>query len=418
MSKKEHQNRSTLSAAGGHKLRTKGISNRALNIQVSAIKEMMLLASKLESPLLMAQGIPAEDTPRHIKNAIIESINGPVASKYSTLSGMEACREAVRNRYKRKYSINYDSNKEVSITAGAMEGCMISCLATINPGDEVILMAPTFASHIEQVLACQGVPVFVETNEEKGWILDLEKLKAAITPKTKMIIVTNPNNPTGALFPENQVRAIANLAIKKNIFILADETYDFLTYDEKHFFSFCQIPELKPYLILCASSSKEYSMTGYRIGWVIAPADILNHLLKFHDATTVCACVASQFGFIAAINGSQDCVENLVKNMQERRDLICERLDKVPHLFKYHQKPQGAYYILPKIIFAHQDTIQAALKIQEETNVVVVPGIAFGENGKGHLRLSFGGGTSRGPKGKTLINQAFDALEKWGKQFI
>lgn len=414
----EHQNRSALSAAGGHQLRKEGISKRALNIEVSAIKEMMLLASKLESPLLMAQGIPAEDTPRHIKDAIIDAINGTVAAKYSALSGMQACREAVRDRYQRKYNVSFDPDKEIAVTAGAMEGCMISCLATINPGDEVILMAPTFASHIEQVLACQGVPVFVETDEENGWILDLDKLKAAITSKTKMMIVTNPNNPTGALFPEDQVRAMADLAIKNNIFILADETYDFLTYDDQDFFSFCQIPEVKPHLILCASSSKEYSMTGYRLGWVIAPSDVLNHLLKFHDATTVCACVASQFGYIAAINGPQDCVENLVKGMQERRDLICERLDKVPHLFHYYQKPQGAYYILPEIKFPHEDSVKAALQVQQETNVVMVPGIAFGSNGKGHMRLSFGGGASRGPKGKELINQAFDALEDWGKKFI
>lgn len=414
----EHQNRSALSAAGGHQLRKKGISSRALNIEVSAIKEMMLLASKLESPLLMAQGIPAEDTPRHIKDAIIEAVNGPVAAKYSALSGMQSCREAVQTRYQRKYKVNFDPDKEIAVTAGAMEGCMISCLATINPGDEVILMAPTFASHIEQVLACQGTPVFVETDEEKGWTLNVEKLQAAITPKTKMIIVTNPNNPTGAVFPEAQVRTMAKLAIENEIFILADETYDFLTYDKKEFFSFCQIPELKPYLILCASSSKEYSMTGYRLGWVIAPSDVLNHLLKFHDATTVCACVASQFGFIAAINGSQDCVKELVKGMQERRDLICERLNKVPHLFHYYQKPQGAYYILPEIKFPHENSVEAALQIQRETNVVMVPGIAFGENGKGHLRLSFGGGAARGPKGTELINLAFDALEEWGEQYL
>ena len=212
--------------------------------------------------------------------------------------------------------------------------------------------------------------------------------------------------------------SLAKIAIKNNIFILADETYDFLTYDNKPFFSFSQIQELKPNLILCASSSKEYSMTGYRIGWVIAPSDIMNHLLKFHDATTVCACVASQFGFIEAINGSQDCVKKLVNGMQERRDLICERLDRIPHLFKYYKKPQGAYYILPKIIFPHENSMQAVLKIQKETNVVSVPGIAFGESGKSHIRFSFGGGASRGPKGKNLINQAFDIIEEWGRKYL
>jgi aminotransferase len=151
---------------------------------------------------------------------------------------------------------------------------------------------------------------------------------------------------------------------------------------------------------------------------MICENDILNQLFKLHDATTVCACVASQFGLIAAVNGPQDSVTELIKNMQERRDLICERLDRVPHLFKYHKKPLGAYYILPEIVFPQKDSIQAAFEIQKATNVVTVPGIAFSPIGEGYIRMSFGGGAARGPKGKDLINGAFDTLETWGKKYL
>ncbi len=409
-------NRSALTTAG-HQFREHKMSRRVKNMIISPIKEMMMLAAQLENPFLLAQGIPAEDTPDHIKQAIIEAIQGPKASKYSMLSGMKECRQAVAKRYKVYYNIDIDPDSEIGITAGGMEACMITCMATIDPGDEVILTAPCFSSHIEQILACEGKPVLVQTNEKEGWILDVEAIRKAITPKTKAIYVTNPSNPTGAVFPEHQVRELAKIALENDLFIFADETYDFLTYNNKPFFSFCQIPELKNNLILIGSSSKEHRMTGYRLGWVIAPNDILNQLFKLHDATTVCACVISQFGFIAAINGPQDSVKELKEGMQERRDLICDRLDKVPHLFKYYKKPEGAYYIMPEIVFPHESSIQVAMDIQAATSVVAVPGIAFGPASEGHIRFSFGGGATRGPKGKELINEAFDRLEEWGNQF-
>ena len=410
-------NRSALKAAG-HEFRSHRMSSRVNNMEVSTIKEMMLLAAKLEDPYLLAQGIPAEDTPQNIKNAIIDAVNGNVASKYSLLSGMKECRQAVATRYKRKYGVDYDPDRNIGITAGAMEACMITCMAIIDPGDEVILISPCFSSHIEEVLACEGKPVFVNTNEKNGWILDMEAVKKAITPKTKAIIITNPSNPTGALFPEHQIRELCEIALEHDLFVVADETYDFLTFDDEEFFSFSQVPEIQKNLLLIASSSKEYRMTGYRLGWVIAEHDILNQLFKLHDATTVCACVASQFGLIEAINGPQESVKELVNNMEERRDLICERIDRVPHLFKYYKKPQGAYYIIPEIVFPHENSLQAAMDIQKATGVVTVPGAAFSPAGENHIRMSFGGGATRGPKGKELINQAFDKLEEWGKQYL
>lgn len=410
-------NRSVLKAAG-HQFREHRMSRRVKNMVVSPIKEMMLLASRIKEPLLLAQGIPAEDTPEHIKKAIINAVKGTVASKYSVLSGMPEARQAVAKRYRRKYNIDFDPNSEIGITAGGMEACMISCLATIDPGDEVILIAPCFSSHVEEVLACEGKPVFVNTDEKNGWCLDLAKVRKAVTKKTKAIIVTNPSNPTGAVYSELEVRKLAEIALEHDLFIIADETYDFLVYDGAPFFSFCQIPEIRKNLILIGSSSKEYRMTGYRLGWVICANDILNQLFKLHDATTVCACVASQFGLIAAINGPQDCVKELVRNMQERRNLMCERLDKVPHILRYYKKPQGAYYILPEIVFPHKNSIQACLDIQKDTSVVTVPGIAFSSIGEHHIRMSFGGGTAKGPSGKDLINQAFDRIEMWGKKYI
>ena len=225
------------------------ISRRVQNIPTSPIKEMMVLASRIKEPLMLAHGIPAEDTPDHIKNAVIEAVSGRSASKYSVLSGMYECRKAVAVRYKRMYGVNFNPDNEICITAGGMEACMISFMALVNPGDEVIMIAPTFSSHIEEVLACEGKPVFVKTDEKQGWTLDLDALKKAITKKTKAILITNPSNPTGAVYNENQIREIAKLSLKYGFFIIADETYDFLTYDRIPFFSFSQRPEIKNQLL-------------------------------------------------------------------------------------------------------------------------------------------------------------------------
>jgi len=379
---------------------------------------MMLLAAKVENPYYLAQGIPAEDSFPHVKEAMIEAIKGDVASKYSLLSGMQECREAVAKRYKVKYNVDFDPNTQIGITAGCMEACMISIMSIVNPSDEMIVIAPDFASHIEEILACEGTPVFVNTKEEEGWLLNLEEVKKAITSKTKAIFITNPNNPTGALFPEDQVRGLCEIALEHDLFIVADETYDYLTYDEEKFFSFSQVPEIHKNLFLTCSASKEYNMTGYRLGWVITAPDILVQLFKLHDATTVCASVPAQFAFVAAVNGPQDLVLEGVGGMDKRRNLICERIDRVPHLFSYEAKPQGAYYILAKIRFPHENSVQASLDILNETGVVTVPGIAFGPSGENHLRFSFAGGASRGPKAEDLINQAFDKLEEWGKKFL
>lgn len=408
--------RSVLKAAG-HEFRQKNMSTGVRGMIVSPIKEMMLLASKMEDPLLLAQGIPAEDTPAHIKEALVKAVEGPVASKYSVLSGMQTTRVAVAKRYKIKYNVEFDPDAHIGITAGCMEACMISVMAIVDPGDEVIMISPCFASHMEEVLACRGVPVFVNTDEKNGWILDMQAVKKAITQKTKAIFMTNPANPTGAVVPESQIRELCEIALEHDLFILADETYDFLTYDNTPFFSFAQVPEIHKNLFLLGSASKEYCMTGYRLGWVITAPDILNQLLKLHDAATICACVASQFGFIAAVNGPQDSVKQLVSNMRERRDLICDRLDRLPHLFHYYKRPVGSYYIIPEIKFPHKNSIEAAFMLQKEAGVITVPGSGFGPMGENHLRFSFGGGASRGLQGKELITKAFDRIEEWGKQF-
>ena len=285
-----------------------------------------------------------------------------------------------------------------------MEAVGTAILTVINPGDEVLLLSPCFPSHIVQVKLAEGVPIYVPLNEERNWQLDIEVLCQHITRKTKAIILCNPSNPTGTIFLENDIRAIAKLAIKHDFWVITDEPYDFLVYDCLPYFSASQMPELKDRLIACFSFSKEYAMSGYRVGYVYAEDGVINQMLKVHDSFVVTVSTASQYGALQALQGDQSEVEFFRKEFSKRRELMCKRLDRLSELF-FYRKPQGAYYIFVKIN-RYIDDYEFAIRLLKETHVMTVPGSAFGPSGKGHLRLCFA-------MAEKEINEAFDRLEKW-----
>ena len=222
--------------ASGKSYRTEGISRRVRGITISAIKEMPLLASRIGGCVSLGQGIPSFATPRHIVDAVFRAmIENPDGGKYTLGPGLPELREAVAKELGVKAGVPVDGEREICITVGAMEALAAAVLTVVDRGDEVILPSPNYASHIEQVLLAEGVPVFVPL-EEGAWQLDVERIEDAVTPKTRAIILCNPHNPTGANFREEDLRAVAEMAARRNIFLIADETYDFLVYDgESHF---------------------------------------------------------------------------------------------------------------------------------------------------------------------------------------
>jgi aminotransferase len=260
-------------------------------------------------------------------------------------------------------------------------------LTVVNPGDEVLVTSPCFSSHIEQITLAGGVPVFVPLLEDEGWKLDIDGFEKAITKKTKAMIITNPSNPVGAVFPKAGQLKLAELAIAHDIIVITDEPYDFLVYDDNEFYSLTNIAELKNQRISCFSLSKEYAMTGFRIGYVYAEEGFVNQMLKVHDAIAVCASGPSQYAGIEALMGPQTCVDEFREEFAKRRDLICSYFDEMPDLFSY-QKPQGAYYIFPKVV-PRVESYEFCIKLLKEARVVLVPGDAFGPTGKGHVRFSY-----------------------------
>lgn len=391
--------------ASGKTYQTRGISQRVRQISISAIKEMPLIASRVGGCVSLGQGVPSFATPGHIVEAVCRVMREDLhCGKYTLGPGMPQLREAVAESLGSQLGGAVDPDGEICITVGAMEALLASILTVVERGDEVLLPSPNYASHIEQVLLAEGTPVFVPLVTE-DWQLDVEAVREAVTPKTKAIVLCNPHNPTGANFTEKALRDLAQLAMERELFVISDETYDFLVYDGQPHFSLTLIPELKDRLIAIFSFSKKYAMTGWRVGYVYSSTDLLDQIMKVHDAAAICAPSLSQHAALAALKGSQACVDEIHSALTARRNLACERLDRLEEHFVY-VKPQGAYYLMARYRTPRVDSMEFALRLLREARVVTIPGAAFGPAGENHIRLSFGGA-------ETEINEAFDRIERW-----
>jgi len=388
-------------------------SRRVAQISVSAIKQMPVLASKVMGAISLGQGIPSFGTPPFITNAVIDALkHDEKIGKYSLQPGLPGLRHEIAHYLGWRKGITVDSEREIFVSCGAMEALAAGIATVIDRGDEVIIPTPNYASHIEQVLFSEGIPVFVPLIEEQGWRLDVEGFRKAVTNKTRAIIICNPMNPTGAVFPQEDIQQIAELALEKNLFIIADEAYDFLIYDNLVHVSLASISELKNRLIAAFSFSKMYCMTGWRVGFMYASQKIIDQVLKVHDAFAICAPTISQYAALAALratngrDGEGDrFIDKLVNTLDVRRKLTCRRLDRLASLFSY-QKPVGAYYVFPRIVEASMNSMDLALRLLYEAKVITIPGNGFGPSGEGHIRFSFGGTEDE-------INSAFDRIEDW-----
>ena len=397
----------------GREENLKGISRRVAQISVSAIKQMPVLARDVPGAVSLGQGIPSFGTPVFITETIRDAlINDERIGKYSLQPGLPELKHEIARYLGWKKGISADAERELFVSCGAMEALAAGIATVVERGDEVLIPTPNYASHIEQVLFAEGVPVFVPLLEEQGWRLDVDGFRKAVTEKTRAIIVCNPMNPTGAVFSKEDLLAIAQIALEKDIFIIADEAYDFLIYDNHEYLSCASIPELKDRLIATFSFSKMYCMTGWRVGFMYASSKIIDQVLKVHDAFAICAPTISQYAALAALratngkDGQGDrFIENLVHVLDKRRKLICKHLDRMGALFSY-QRPKGAYYVFPRIVDTAKKSMEFALQLLYEARVISIPGNGFGPSGEGHIRFSFGGTEDE-------INTAFDRIDKW-----
>jgi len=382
-------------------------SNRVNQLKKSAIHEMTRLSKQYDDVAFLSWAKPTTGTPKHINEAVIEAINKGLTGGYSQSEGLPELREEIVKKLKRDNNIDANTS-QIIVTVGAIEGLAASVLATIDPGDEVILPTPTYSTHITQVKLASGIPVLVPLNEDENFALDIEAIKKAITPKTKAIMFCTPSNPTGTVFPESTLRELGRIALEHNLTVITDEAYEYFTFDGSKHFSIASIPELSKNVITNYTFTKTYAMTGWRIGYIHADEEMISQIKKAHIPLAICAPVVSQYAAIAALKGSQDCVGEFRLHYLKARNLMCERLDMLDSVFEYN-RPEGSYLMLPKILGDQgNDSITFSKNLLKEARVSTTPGIAFGPTGENHIRLSF-------CVPEEMINKAFDRMEKYLK---
>lgn len=388
----------------------KQLASRVLQIEPPPIKEVAVLAESTPDLINLGQGLPSFATPDHIRAAVKQALDQDVSiGKYSLYSGTKKLKKAVADRLKAESDFTLDPEKEVVITVGAIEAIAGVVFSLIEPGDEVIVPVPNYPPYFNTIRLAGGVVKAVTTQPTYNWQLDLQAIAETITPKTKLIIISNPANPTGAVYSKASLLELARLAKTHDLAILADETYSFLTYDQRSHFSLASLAEIKERLFLVRTFSKEYAMTGWRIGFLAAPAAITPQILKVHESFIGCPPTVSQVAALAALTGPQDGVAEFQKAFANRRQLVCRRLDRFNQIFSY-QKPQGTYYVWVK--FAPETAASSwelSKRLIKEAGVAVIPGSVFGWDSQtfnNYLRISFGADES-------VINEGFDRLEKF-----
>ena len=381
------------------------ISDRVGRIPPSAIHEMTRLSMQVEDPVSLSWARPAAGTPEHINEAACEAVKKGLVSGYSASIGLPELREAIVEKLKRDNNTHADPS-EVLVTVGAIEGLSAAVMALLDPGDEVLIPSPNYSTHAQQVALASAVPVYVPTVEDERFRLDVGAFRKAVTKKTRAIMFCTPGNPTGAVFEEEELRALGKIALENDLAIIVDESYEYFTFDGSKHFSLASIPELKEKTVTSFTFTKTYAMTGWRIGYVVAEAEMVKQMLKAHIPFTICAPVVSQYAALGALRGPQDCVGEFREKYLNLRDLCCERLDRLSSVFEY-QKPKGSYCMFPKILHPDgSDSLSFCKRLLLEGKVSTTPGVAFGPTGEGHLRITF-------CDSEDTVNKAFDRMERY-----
>jgi aminotransferase len=381
------------------------ISRRVMDISKSAIHEMTRLSREVEDVAFLSWAKPTSDTPGHIRKAAVQAIMDGQAGGYSPAAGLPELREEIAQKLERDNAIPARA-AEVLVTVGAIEGLAAAVLATVDPGDEVILPSPTYSTHIRQVILASAIPVLVPGVEEQGFALDVQAIRRAVTPRTKAILYCSPCNPTGTVFGEEQLRQLAVVVREHNLMVITDEAYEYFVFDGRKHFSIASIPEMRDHVISCFTFTKTYAMTGWRIGYLHAPEALMPHISKAHIPLAICAPTVAQHAALAALRGPQECVDTFRDHYLSARDLMCARLDRLASVFTY-QKPAGSYLMFPRILLEEgRDSAAFCKRLLREAHVSTTPGVAFGPNGEGHLRMSF-------CVPEETIERAFDRMESY-----
>ncbi len=380
------------------------ISRRVRTIAPSATKNMAIEAARLGGCVSLGQGVPSFATPPAVLEAVCATLKtDPASGKYSLQTGMPALRRRLARLLQEEKGVIADPETEICVTVGGMEALLCTVLTLVDTGDEVILPSPTYASYIEQILLAGGTPVFAPL--DANWHLDMAAVERALSARSKAIMLCTPGNPTGNALSDADLLALCAFAQKHDLYLICDETYDYLLHDGLPRLCPFALPEFRERVVLISSLSKKYALTGWRVGWVTAGRELMAQIMKVHDATVICAPTPSQHAALAALDGNDRWLAETKAALLRRRQLCCQRLAQLSDFFSF-VPPQGAFYIMARYLFSTEDAHSVACRILREARVITIPTSGFGQGGEGHLRLSFGGEEAE-------IEEAFNRLEGW-----
>lgn len=379
------------------------LSRNAQEIKPSGIRKFFDMITDMQDVISLTVGQPDFVTPWHIREAAINSLEKG-KTYYTSNWGLTELREEISKYLERRLSLKYKPDDEILVTVGGSEAIDIAMRTVLNPGDEVIVTAPSFVCYSPIAQLCNAKPVILETELKDNFKINPEKLKSLITNKTKLLILPYPNNPTGAIMTKEELEEIADILRGTDIMVLSDEIYSELTYGRKHC-SISSLDGMRERTIVVNGFSKSYAMTGWRMGYVCAPKEIMKHMLKVHQYAIMCAPTASQYAAIEAVKNGDEDIDYMKAEYNRRRTIIVDGLNQIGlDCFM----PEGAFYAFPKISQFGMDGNTFCEKLLYEKKVAIVPGGAFGDCGEGYARISYAYSVKH-------INQALERIDDFVK---
>lgn len=360
------------------------LSKTIKTIEPSGIRKFFDLVSEMDDAISLGVGEPDFDTPWHIRDEGIYSLEKG-RTFYTSNAGLKELKVEISKYLNRRFGLQYDYNQEILVTVGGSEAIDIAMRAMLDPGDEVLIPQPSYVSYLPCCVLANGTPVTIELKAENEFRLTAEELEAAITPKTKLLVMPFPNNPTGAVMEKKDLEAVAEVIKKYDLFVLSDEIYCELTYLEKHV-SIASLPGMRERTIVVNGFSKSHAMTGWRLGYAYGPAEIIKQMLKIHQFAIMCAPTTSQYAAVEALKNGDEDVAMMREQYDARRRYLMERFKEMGlECFE----PFGAFYVFPCIKEFGMTSDEFANRLLQTKKVAVVPGTAFGDSGEGFIRISY-----------------------------
>ena len=360
------------------------VNQRSAGLKPSGIRKFFDIVSEMKDAISLGVGEPDFDTPWHIREEGIYSLEKG-RTFYTSNAGLKELKQEISRYLYRRFDVSYNPDSEIMVTVGGSEAIDIAMRAMLDPGDEVLIPQPSYVSYVPCARLAGGVPVIIELEEKDQFKLTAEKLREKITDRTKILVLPFPNNPTGAIMDREDLQAIAEIVLEKDLFVISDEIYSELTYSGTHV-TIASLPEMRDRTVLINGFSKSYAMTGWRLGYAAAPHMILEQMLKIHQYAIMCAPTTSQYAAVSALRDGDKDVEYMRESYNQRRRFV---LNAFQEMGLDCFEPLGAFYTFPSIKRFGITSDEFANRFLREEKVAVVPGTAFGACGEGFLRVSY-----------------------------